>query len=106
VPAGGRSGHEAGPLRPPAGGADAASGFQTIELGHLHIHQDQIRLKQWLPFEGLLAIDGGLRRVTETPQHQFAEAPVHGTVIHHQEAQGIAGREGGSAPPGSPARAA
>ena len=70
--------------------ADAAGGFQPIQLGHLHIHQHHIVRLPCQRVERFLTVGGHVGPVAQPRQHVQRQFLVDRVVFGQQDAQRMA----------------
>jgi len=71
--------------------ADRCSGFETIRLRHLDIHEDQIEGRPGERFHCLAAIRSHLDMVPVPLQQPHRETLVHGVIFRQQNPQAARG---------------
>ena len=80
-----RHGHKAGPLRlrPPL--TDPAGGVQPVQLGHLHVHQDDVVTRALERRERLVAVPRDVGGEPEPLEQAERDHLIHGVVLGEQD---------------------
>lgn len=60
--------------------------FQAANAGYLHVHEDQLIGVFTGQFDGYAAVLGHVHVVDHQPKHGQCHLPVHGIVVHQQQA--------------------
>ena len=79
----------------PAGlfhGTDFTGGRESVEFGHLAVHEHCVIVAAGKQGDGLLAIDGHVEGVAEFAEHEGGQAEIRGVVIDEEDEAGLAWR--------------
>ena len=64
---------------------DGPRGVQAVELGHLHVHEDQVVAGSASQLDGLIAVFGQVHLQPDVLQQELRDLPVDGLVFGDQD---------------------